>query len=64
MSIEHKKIHITGEVKLIQEIKPEKHNGLNYKGWKVSLAFEDLDKNEKNLIQDFVFRYEEYDEVI
>ncbi len=64
LSIDHKKIHITGEVKLIQEIKPEKHNGLNYKGWKVSLAFEDLDKNEKNLIEDFVFRYEEYDEVI
>ena len=64
LSIDQQEIFVSGEVKLIQDIKPEKHNGLNYKGWKVSLAFEDLDQSERDIIEEFVFRYEKYDEVI
>ena len=64
MKIDNKILHLNSQVINIFEIEPTPHNGLIYKGWKVCLYHLSLDPGHKRLIEDFVFKYIDFDEAI
>lgn len=57
-------MEIDAEVINILEIKPSRNNDLHYKGWKICLEFTKIAPKHAKEIEDYVFRYVDFDQAI
>lgn len=62
--IDDKEIHCSAKIVNIFEEKPNTRNELIYQGWKVCLKHRPYSENGKKDIEDYIFRYTDFSDVI
>lgn len=64
LNIDGSSMTIDAEVVSLQEIQPAANNNLHYKGWKIALRYTQITDEDVKTIDDFVFRYLDFDKAI
>jgi len=64
LSIEGEKIFCSGQVVNLLEVHPDPYNKLKYKGWKISIHFNDLSAEDKQALEMFVFNFLDFNHAV
>ena len=64
ISIENREIKVKVEILKVNKIEPNARNTLIYGGWLVGTKLIEISKEDKDYIDDFVFKYTEFKDVI
>lgn len=64
LHIDGRDVEVDAEVVNLQEVQPAPNNNLHYKGWKVALRYTKISSEDSKSIDDFVFRYLDFDKAI
>lgn len=64
IDVDGEQVKVDAEVINMQEVEPNPNNNLHYKGWKIALRYNNIAEEQKKIIEDFVFRYLDFDKAI